>query len=255
MPAKTDSTVALVTGAAMGIGAATAERLARDGMTVLVSDIKLDEAEKTAQGFRQMGLSAEAIQLDVAQVSSIDAAFEHIKQRDAELDRAVESCDRFHLGLFAIGAAHAHSSEADSGTVEFSEAPRFHLDRVLHRLHLAPETKEPVQEAASLPGPLAPSIAPFRSKLRGPACLEGVQWTNARPLPSEQWRRSVRLTSLRRDALAEFMHIGCAVSHVVATGRLAEAGCDNSSEGSGRIHQITREAVGRCCRPQDQREL
>ena len=53
MPAKTDSKVALVTGAAMGIGAAIAEQLARDGMIVLVSDIKLDEAEKTAQRFRQ----------------------------------------------------------------------------------------------------------------------------------------------------------------------------------------------------------
>ena len=66
MSATTDSKVALVTGAAMGIGAAIAERLARDGMTVLVSDIKLDEAEKTAHGFRQNGLSAEPIQLDVA---------------------------------------------------------------------------------------------------------------------------------------------------------------------------------------------
>ena len=56
MPAKADSKVALVTGAAMGIGAAIAEQLARDGMTVLVSDIKLDEAEKTALGFRQSGL-------------------------------------------------------------------------------------------------------------------------------------------------------------------------------------------------------
>jgi len=72
MSAKTDSKVALVTGAAMGIGAAIAERLARDGMTVLVSDIKLDEAEKTAQAFRQIGLSAEPIQLDVAQPASID---------------------------------------------------------------------------------------------------------------------------------------------------------------------------------------
>ncbi len=78
MSAKTDSKVALVTGAAMGIGAAIAERLARDGMTVLVSDIKLNEAEKTAQAFRQIGLSAEPIQLDVAQPTSIDTAFEHI---------------------------------------------------------------------------------------------------------------------------------------------------------------------------------
>ena len=32
----------------MGIGAAIAEQLARDGMTVLVSDMNLEEAEKTA---------------------------------------------------------------------------------------------------------------------------------------------------------------------------------------------------------------
>ncbi len=40
----------------MGIGAAIAEQLARDGMTVLVSDINMEEAEKTAGRFRDEGL-------------------------------------------------------------------------------------------------------------------------------------------------------------------------------------------------------
>lgn len=91
MSAKTDSKVALITGAAMGIGAAIAEKLARDGMTVLVSDIKLDEAEKTARSFRQDGLSAEPIQLDVAQLASIDTAFEHIAKTYGRCDVMVNN--------------------------------------------------------------------------------------------------------------------------------------------------------------------
>ena len=91
MPAKTDSKVALVTGAAMGIGAAIAEQLARDGMIVLVSDIKLDEAEKTAQRFRQIDLSAHPLQLDVAQPASIDAAFESISKTYGRCDVMVNN--------------------------------------------------------------------------------------------------------------------------------------------------------------------
>jgi 3-oxoacyl-[acyl-carrier protein] reductase len=91
MSEKTDSKVALVTGSAMGIGAAIAERLARDGMTVLVFDIQLDQAEKTAQSFRQIGLSAEPIQLDVAQPVSIDAAFEYISNTYGRCDVMVNN--------------------------------------------------------------------------------------------------------------------------------------------------------------------
>src|SRR6478672_13147728 len=91
MSAETDSKVALVTGSAMGIGAAIAERLARDGMTVLVFDIQLDQAEKTAQSFRQIGLSAEPIQLDVAQPVSIDAAFEYISNTYGRCDVMVNN--------------------------------------------------------------------------------------------------------------------------------------------------------------------
>src|SRR5579863_9725056 len=76
MSSQIDSRVALVTGAAMGIGAAIAEQLARDGLTVLVSDLNLEEAEKTARSFRDSGLSAQPLHLDVRLPASVNAAFD-----------------------------------------------------------------------------------------------------------------------------------------------------------------------------------
>ena len=56
--------VAIVTGAASGIGRATAVDLARDGATVVVADIDLAGAEKVAAEIRGSG-KATAIQIDV----------------------------------------------------------------------------------------------------------------------------------------------------------------------------------------------
>ena len=75
----------------MGIGAAIAEQLARDGMTVLVSDINMEEAEKTAGGFREGGLSAQALQLDVARPASIEAAFDQIAKTYGRCDVVVNN--------------------------------------------------------------------------------------------------------------------------------------------------------------------
>src|SRR5215471_2153206 len=88
---SSDAKVALVTGAAMGIGAAIAEQLARDAMTVLISDINLEEAEKTAHRFRAEGLSAQALQLDVAQPTSVDTAFDHVAKTFGRCDVMVNN--------------------------------------------------------------------------------------------------------------------------------------------------------------------
>jgi 3-oxoacyl-[acyl-carrier protein] reductase len=91
MSSETDSRIALVTGAAMGIGAAIAERLARDGMRVLVSDINLEEADKTARSLRNHGLSAQPLQLDVGRPASVDAALDHVARTYGRCDVVVNN--------------------------------------------------------------------------------------------------------------------------------------------------------------------
>lgn len=55
----------LITGAARGIGAATARRLAEEGAQVLVTDVDSAEAGRTAAALRELGARAEAFTCDV----------------------------------------------------------------------------------------------------------------------------------------------------------------------------------------------
>lgn len=64
----------LVTGSASGIGAGLAIELARSGCHVVLSDLKVSEAEEVARQIRAEGGSAEALQLDVTSDESVQAA-------------------------------------------------------------------------------------------------------------------------------------------------------------------------------------
>lgn len=91
MSSGTDSKVALISGAAMGIGAAIAEQLARDRFAVLVSDINFEEADKTARAFRDSRLSAQPLQLDVGLPASVDAAFDAVAKTYGRCDVMVNN--------------------------------------------------------------------------------------------------------------------------------------------------------------------
>ena len=69
--ARLDGKAAFITGAAAGIGRATAILFAREGARVAVADINLAAAEETAQ---LAGLGAIAIKTDVSDEASISAA-------------------------------------------------------------------------------------------------------------------------------------------------------------------------------------
>ncbi|MEV6112773.1 SDR family NAD(P)-dependent oxidoreductase [Streptomyces sp. NPDC052109] len=76
----------LVTGAARGIGAAVARRLAEEGGQVLVTDQDLPEAERTATALRQQGLSARALACDIADRACVEAAVAHAVDTFGSLD-------------------------------------------------------------------------------------------------------------------------------------------------------------------------
>ena len=81
--------VALVTGAASGIGRAIAERFATEGACIVVTDIDVDGAEKVAA---ELGTErAFAIELDVSDEVAVDAAFADAALRFGSVDIVVNN--------------------------------------------------------------------------------------------------------------------------------------------------------------------
>lgn len=81
--ASLEGRVALVTGAAAGIGAAIAERLHHDGASVLIADIDMAAAETLAG---RLGARAAAQHLDVREQASVQAAVAQTVARFGRLD-------------------------------------------------------------------------------------------------------------------------------------------------------------------------
>jgi NAD(P)-dependent dehydrogenase (short-subunit alcohol dehydrogenase family) len=78
--------VAVVTGAASGIGAATAARLAREGADVVVADVDDAGGAKAVKQITEAGDSAVYWHLDVTRSADWDALADHISQAWGRLD-------------------------------------------------------------------------------------------------------------------------------------------------------------------------
>ncbi|MDP6978571.1 MAG: SDR family NAD(P)-dependent oxidoreductase [Myxococcota bacterium] len=65
--------VAVVTGAASGIGAGLARTFAAEGMKVVVSDIEGDKAERVSAELREQGVESIAVQTDVGDRAAVEA--------------------------------------------------------------------------------------------------------------------------------------------------------------------------------------
>ncbi len=84
--AQKDHRVALITGGNQGIGYAVAQRLAADGMKVVINGQRADAVAKAAQTLSESGADAIGLVADVSKEEAVSRMFEEIQSRCGRLD-------------------------------------------------------------------------------------------------------------------------------------------------------------------------
>ena len=92
--------VALITGAARGIGEAIALKLAQEGADVVVTDVNLEGIQRVAQGIEGLGRKAKAVQADVSQREAVRRLVSEAVSSFGKIDILVNNAGIIRRGTF-----------------------------------------------------------------------------------------------------------------------------------------------------------
>ena len=91
--------IALITGGAQGIGRTISEELAGQGAHVILGDVNLEGAEKTAEKIREKGRTASAVKIDVSNASNVQSVFDLILKEYKPVDIVINNAGITRDGL------------------------------------------------------------------------------------------------------------------------------------------------------------
>ncbi|MEM6931603.1 MAG: SDR family NAD(P)-dependent oxidoreductase, partial [Myxococcota bacterium] len=95
---RLEGNVAIVTGAARGIGRATAEALLREGARVALTDVDAGELDRTHAALAEVGADVTAQHLDVTDLAAFREVVTRTNQELGDVDILVNNA-----GIMAVG--------------------------------------------------------------------------------------------------------------------------------------------------------
>ena len=88
---RLNGSIAVVTGAAQGLGLGIVEKLARSGATAIIADLQEATAKVEAEKLRKQGLSVDAAYLDVTDSTAVRTFFTDLAAQHGRLDILVNN--------------------------------------------------------------------------------------------------------------------------------------------------------------------
>jgi NAD(P)-dependent dehydrogenase (short-subunit alcohol dehydrogenase family) len=122
----------LITGAAGGVGAATARRFCEEGANVVVSDVDLASASSLAESLAAEGFGAHALELDVTSDADVGACVQEASRLLGGLDTLVANA-----GILTVAPIDGLTPEAFRRTLEVNLVGTFLCIR-----HAVPRLRE-----------------------------------------------------------------------------------------------------------------
>ncbi|WP_299042230.1 SDR family NAD(P)-dependent oxidoreductase [uncultured Tateyamaria sp.] len=121
---KLDTTLAVVTGGASGLGEATARHLAAQGAQVTLLDRDSDRGKQVASE-----IGGHFVETDVTDETSVSRAIDHARDKMGGITAAV-NCAGIALGIKTVGRDGAHPLPAFQKTIDINLVGSFNVARL-----------------------------------------------------------------------------------------------------------------------------